>query len=67
MASINEYALSKSHQEMLEKSLVETDPEIAEIMKLEIQRQRESIILIVSLLFLGAKLLILDSLRVVHS
>ncbi|KAJ8063573.1 hypothetical protein OCU04_007442 [Sclerotinia nivalis] len=42
------YALPKSHQEMLEKSLVETDPEIAEIMKLEIQRQRESIILIAS-------------------
>ncbi|RFU30853.1 hypothetical protein B7463_g5501, partial [Scytalidium lignicola] len=42
------YALSKSHQEMLEKSLVETDPEIAEIMKKEIQRQRESIILIAS-------------------
>lgn len=33
---------------MLEQSLVDTDPEIAEIMKLEIQRQRESIILIAS-------------------
>ncbi|KAL3426280.1 serine hydroxymethyltransferase [Phlyctema vagabunda] len=42
------YALTKSHQEMLEKSLLDTDPEIAAIMKLEIQRQRESIILIAS-------------------
>lgn len=42
------YALTKSHQDMLEKSLLDTDPEIAEIMKLEIQRQRESIILIAS-------------------
>jgi len=42
------YALPKSHQEMLENSLVDTDPEIAAIMKLEIQRQRESIILIAS-------------------
>ena len=32
----------------MEKSLVETDPEIAEIMKKEIQRQRESILLIAS-------------------
>ncbi|SPO04436.1 probable glycine hydroxymethyltransferase, cytosolic [Cephalotrichum gorgonifer] len=43
-----EYALPTSHKEMLEKSLVETDPEVAEIMKNEIQRQRESIILIAS-------------------
>ncbi|KAH6686867.1 serine hydroxymethyltransferase [Plectosphaerella plurivora] len=42
------YALSNSHKEMLEKSLLETDPEVAEIMKAEIQRQRESIILIAS-------------------
>ncbi|TQS34231.1 hypothetical protein Golomagni_05394 [Golovinomyces magnicellulatus] len=42
------YALSESHKEMLHKSLVDSDPEIAEIMKLEIQRQRESIILIAS-------------------
>lgn len=33
---------------MLEKSLVDSDPEVAEIMKKEIQRQRESIILIAS-------------------
>jgi glycine hydroxymethyltransferase len=33
---------------MLEKSLLETDPEVAEIMKKEVQRQRESIILIAS-------------------
>ncbi|KAK7408287.1 Serine hydroxymethyltransferase, cytosolic [Neonectria punicea] len=43
-----EYALSESHKEMLEKSLVDTDPEVASIMKDEIQRQRESIILIAS-------------------
>ncbi|OAA64686.1 serine hydroxymethyltransferase [Niveomyces insectorum RCEF 264] len=42
------YALSPSHRDMLEKSLVETDPEVAEIMKREIKRQRESIILIAS-------------------
>ncbi|EEP81968.1 serine hydroxymethyltransferase [Uncinocarpus reesii 1704] len=42
------YALSQSHKEQLEKSLVETDPEVAEIMKKEIQRQRESIVLIAS-------------------
>lgn len=42
------YSLSSSHRELLEKSLVESDPEIAEIMKKEIQRQRESIVLIAS-------------------
>ncbi|KFA62042.1 hypothetical protein S40285_02098 [Stachybotrys chlorohalonatus IBT 40285] len=42
------YALSDTHKEMLQKSLVETDPEVADIMKLEIQRQRESILLIAS-------------------
>ncbi|KAL2223196.1 cytosolic putative serine hydroxymethyltransferase [Thermoascus aurantiacus ATCC 26904] len=42
------YALSPSHRDLLEKSLVESDPEIAEIMKKEIQRQRESIVLIAS-------------------
>ncbi|KAB5542405.1 serine hydroxymethyltransferase [Coniochaeta sp. 2T2.1] len=42
------YALSEQHKEMLEKSLVDSDPEVAEIMKKEIQRQRESIILIAS-------------------
>ncbi|KAH9905817.1 serine hydroxymethyltransferase [Xylariomycetidae sp. FL2044] len=42
------YALSKEHKDMLEKSLLETDPEVAEIMKNEIQRQRESIVLIAS-------------------
>ncbi|PBP20854.1 hypothetical protein BUE80_DR008464 [Diplocarpon rosae] len=48
MALNNEYALTESHKDLLEKSLLETDPEIADIMKLEIQRQRESIILIAS-------------------
>ncbi|RYP04788.1 hypothetical protein DL764_004241 [Monosporascus ibericus] len=42
------YALSKEHKELLERSLVDSDPEVAEIMKKEIQRQRESIILIAS-------------------
>ena len=42
------YALPQSHQDLMEKSLVETDPEIAEIMKKEIKRQRESILLIAS-------------------
>ncbi|KAH0542387.1 hypothetical protein FGG08_003232 [Glutinoglossum americanum] len=42
------YALSKSHQDLLEKPLKESDPEIAEIMAREIQRQRESIVLIAS-------------------
>ncbi|EAS36531.3 serine hydroxymethyltransferase, cytosolic [Coccidioides immitis RS] len=42
------YALSQAHKDQLEKSLVETDPEVSEIMKREIQRQRESIVLIAS-------------------
>ncbi|KKY15581.1 putative serine hydroxymethyltransferase [Diplodia seriata] len=45
---MSSYALPKSHQDLMEKSLIETDPEIAEIMKKEIQRQRESILLIAS-------------------
>ncbi|KAH7154943.1 serine hydroxymethyltransferase [Dactylonectria estremocensis] len=43
-----EYALSASHKEMLEKSLLDSDPEVASIMKDEIKRQRESIVLIAS-------------------
>ncbi|RSL54508.1 Serine hydroxymethyltransferase, cytosolic [Fusarium duplospermum] len=43
-----DYALSESHKEMLEKSLLDSDPEVASIMKDEIQRQRESIVLIAS-------------------
>ncbi|KAI0475489.1 serine hydroxymethyltransferase [Xylariaceae sp. FL0804] len=42
------YALSQEHRDMLEKSLIDSDPEVAEIMKREVQRQRESIILIAS-------------------
>ncbi|KAI9748697.1 MAG: Serine hydroxymethyltransferase, cytosolic [Lichina confinis] len=42
------YALPKSHQELMEKPLKELDPEIAELMSKEIQRQRESILLIAS-------------------
>ncbi|KAI0848728.1 serine hydroxymethyltransferase [Daldinia vernicosa] len=42
------YALSQEHKDLLERSLLDSDPEVAEIMKKEIQRQRESIILIAS-------------------
>ncbi|GAB7361366.1 hypothetical protein MBLNU230_g1422t1 [Neophaeotheca triangularis] len=42
------YALGQSHQDLMEKSLVDTDPEIAEIMRKEVKRQRESILLIAS-------------------
>jgi len=42
------YALPESHKDLLQNSLVESDPEVAEIMKNEIQRQRESIVLIAS-------------------
>lgn len=42
------YSLSPEHKDMLEKSLVDSDPEVAAIMRDEIQRQRESIILIAS-------------------
>ncbi|KAI1801232.1 serine hydroxymethyltransferase [Daldinia bambusicola] len=42
------YALSQEHKDLLEKSLLDSDPEVADIMKKEIQRQRESIILIAS-------------------
>ncbi|KAI0165135.1 serine hydroxymethyltransferase [Hypoxylon sp. FL1284] len=48
MAANATYALPKEHKDLLEKSLVDSDPEVAEIMKQEIQRQRESIILIAS-------------------
>ncbi|BDD60013.1 Serine hydroxymethyltransferase, cytosolic [Monascus purpureus] len=42
------YALSQSHRDILEKPLVEVDPEIAQVMEKEIQRQRESVVLIAS-------------------
>ncbi|KAG8162045.1 hypothetical protein KVR01_007810 [Diaporthe batatas] len=42
------YALSQGHKDLLEKSLIDSDPEVAQIMTSEIQRQRESIILIAS-------------------
>jgi glycine hydroxymethyltransferase len=45
---MSSYALPKSHQDLMEKSLVETDNEVAQIMEKEIQRQRESILLIAS-------------------
>jgi len=45
---MSSYALPKSHQDLMEKSLVDTDSEVAQIMEKEIQRQRESILLIAS-------------------
>ncbi|RPB25487.1 serine hydroxymethyltransferase [Terfezia boudieri ATCC MYA-4762] len=45
---MTEYALPESHKDLLQKSLKESDPEVAAIMDLEIKRQRESIILIAS-------------------
>jgi glycine hydroxymethyltransferase len=45
---MSSYALPKSHQDLMEKSLVDTDTEVAQIMEKEIQRQRESILLIAS-------------------
>ncbi|KAJ5439454.1 Serine hydroxymethyltransferasecytosolic [Penicillium daleae] len=42
------YALSESHKDQMHNSLKESDPEVAEIMAKEIQRQRESIVLIAS-------------------
>jgi glycine hydroxymethyltransferase len=42
------YALSKGHKDMLHAPLVDTDKEVAAIMAREVQRQRESIILIAS-------------------
>ncbi|KXL42972.1 hypothetical protein M433DRAFT_297553 [Acidomyces richmondensis BFW] len=42
------YALPQSHADLMQKPLIQTDPEIAEIMEKEIKRQRESILLIAS-------------------
>ncbi|KAI9728379.1 MAG: Serine hydroxymethyltransferase, cytosolic [Chrysothrix sp. TS-e1954] len=42
------YALSDAHKDLMEASLVNLDPEVAEIMRREVQRQRESILLIAS-------------------
>ncbi|KAI9370155.1 serine hydroxymethyltransferase [Aspergillus egyptiacus] len=42
------YALSDAHRAQMEDHLVSTDPEVAKIMENEIQRQRESIVLIAS-------------------
>lgn len=42
------YALSEAHKELLEKPLKELDPEVAQLMDLEIKRQKESILLIAS-------------------
>lgn len=48
MGDMGSYALPESHKDLMHKSLLETDSEIAGIMKQEIQRQRESIVLIAS-------------------
>jgi len=48
MAANGTYALPKAHQDLMERPLVDLDPEIADIMKKEIKRQRESILLIAS-------------------
>ncbi|CAK4030721.1 serine hydroxymethyltransferase [Lecanosticta acicola] len=42
------YALSQGHYDLMQKPLVDLDPEIKEIMDKEIKRQRESILLIAS-------------------
>jgi glycine hydroxymethyltransferase len=42
------YALSQAHKDLMERSLVDTDQDVAEIMKREIERQRSSILLIAS-------------------
>jgi len=42
------YALPKSHQDLMENSLKESDPEVQQILEQEIKRQRESILLIAS-------------------
>jgi glycine hydroxymethyltransferase len=42
------YALSEQHKNLMEASLRELDPDVAEIMSHEIKRQRESIVLIAS-------------------
>ena len=47
-ANGSNYALSQAHADLMTKSLVDTDPEIADIMTKEIKRQRESILLIAS-------------------
>ncbi|KAL6240094.1 hypothetical protein BDW75DRAFT_235923 [Aspergillus navahoensis] len=42
------YSLSDAHRAQMEDRLVDTDPEVAKIMENEIQRQRESVVLIAS-------------------
>ncbi|BCS22246.1 glycine hydroxymethyltransferase SHM2 [Aspergillus puulaauensis] len=42
------YALSDAHRAQMEDRLVSSDPEVAKIMENEIQRQRESVVLIAS-------------------
>ncbi|KAL4921844.1 serine hydroxymethyltransferase [Aspergillus aurantiobrunneus] len=42
------YALSDAHRAQMEDRLVSSDPEVAKIMENEVQRQRESVVLIAS-------------------
>ncbi|KAJ5103733.1 Pyridoxal phosphate-dependent transferase major region subdomain 2 [Penicillium argentinense] len=42
------YALSEAHRAQMHNGLKESDPEIAQIMEREVQRQRESVVLIAS-------------------
>jgi glycine hydroxymethyltransferase len=45
---MSSYALSDAHRDQMHNSLVSSDPEIASLMEKEIQRQRESVVLIAS-------------------
>ncbi|CAG7979200.1 unnamed protein product [Penicillium salamii] len=45
---MSSYALSDAHRDQMHNSLVASDPEVASIMEKEIQRQRESVVLIAS-------------------
>lgn len=45
---MSHYALSESHKELMHEHLKEYDPEVESIIKDEVQRQRESIVLIAS-------------------
>ena len=47
-AFADENLVPESHRDLMHKSLVETDPDVAEIMAKEIKRQKESILLIAS-------------------
>ncbi|KAM9916219.1 hypothetical protein OXX59_010154, partial [Metschnikowia pulcherrima] len=42
------YALSEKHRHLVEGSLAETDPEVDNIIKAEVERQKHSMLLIAS-------------------